>query len=387
MINISKISISKFLAFVVVFLVLPGAVYYFYANSEQAYKSRKMSFDQSFSEFLTQLNKRWRYGDIEAYWGSDNFQCSDIPRAVEGMTPEVLKCNPAYLKCWLSGGLKKVNPIIKTKNHEFKADLKSFKLITRGDLKIDFLETSTNKEFSVRLERNCHQAYLPEKVYSSGPDGNSPDVWDNYGRQIFIDQYYVSNFDIKLWKTKVVKINSEDLKPALNLTKPEQKKYCNSRGKKLLQNHVFEASTFFPSIMKKNYLFKSKVPWAKVPNKDELRNFNKSNCIKNFTQECLDNMKLLNYSNLSASWNGVYHSLGSEIESFENIFHKSANLKVSSQFTSVDSLWNMNSRRGSWKGNNFDRDSFDFTDFHSGKKEDISFDKIKGVAFRCMSLK
>ena len=346
-----------------------------------------MSFDQSFSEFLTQLNKRWRYGDIEAYWGTNNFQCADIPNTLIGMNPEILKCNPVYINCWLSGGIPKLDSVIKTKNHEFHADTKNLAIINHGDLKIDFIEKNTKTEFSVRLERNCHEAFLPEKVYSSGPDANSLDVWDNYGRKIFVDKFYVSNFDVKFWKTKNFSINSNDLKPALNLTRPEQQKYCHSRGKKLLQNHIFEASTFFPSVYKKGYLFKSKIPWAKSPKPNELTIFSKKNCVKSFTKECLADQELNSYSNLSTSWIGIYHSLGSELESFDNIFNHKANLKVSSKYTSVSSLWNMNSRRATWSGYTFDRDTFKFTEFYSGQVEDIGFEQLKGVAFRCMSIK
>jgi hypothetical protein len=387
MINISRNSISKFLAFVVVILVLPGVIYYFYTKSDQAYESQKLSFDQGFSEFLTQLNKRWRYGDIEGHWGTNNFECADIPRSLEGMNPEVLKCNPVYINCWLTGGIPKLDPIIKTKNHVFHADTKNLSIINHGDLKIDFVEKTTNTEFSVRLERNCHQAFLPEKVYSSGPDASSLDVWDNYGRKIFVDKFYVSNFDVKFWKTKEFSINSNDLKPALNLTKAEQQEYCQYRGKKLLQNHIFEASTFFPSVYKKGYLFKSKIPWAKIPKVNELITFTKKNCVKNFTKECLVDQKLNSFSNLSTSWIGIYHSLGSELESFDNIFHKAANLKVSSKYTSISSLWNMNSKRATWSGQSYDRDSFNFTEFYSGDVEDIMFEQLKGVAFRCMSIK
>lgn len=387
MINISRNSISKILVFVVVILLLPGILYYFYSSSDQAYKSRKLSFDEDLSEFLTQLNKRWRYGDIEANWNAGKIVCSDIPKSIGDLNPEFLKCNPAYLKCWLSGLIEGLDPVVKGENHSFVGDPKSIAILNKGDVKIDFVEQSTKREFSVKLERNCHQAFLPQKVYSSGPDGNSPDLWDNYGREIFIDQYYVSHWDMQMYKSKKFTVTKDSLNPVLNLDISEQKKYCFSRGRKLLQNHIFEAATYFPSVYKDGYLFKSKVPWAKVINAEELREFKKSNCDKIFTKECEKEKKWVNKSPLSASWIGIYHSLGSHLESFENLFNRNANLKISSSVVPVRSLWNFNGRRGFWSGNNFQKSSFDFTEFYSQRTEEINFEDLKGVAFRCMSIK
>ncbi len=203
--NFSDLSISKFLALSALILVLPGLIYYFYKGFHLENEPQKVSFEIDFSEFLTQLNERWQLGDIEEDWIKNKISCSDIPN-LENKKTEFLACNAAYMKCWLSGKISDFDGIIRTSNHKFKANINSLKTIGHGDLKIDFVETNTRKEFSVRLERNCNQTYLPQKIYSSGPESDSSNIWDNYGRHIFIDKYYVTNWDIKQWKKQGIKI-------------------------------------------------------------------------------------------------------------------------------------------------------------------------------------
>jgi hypothetical protein len=385
MINLSRNIISNIFLFAVVFILLPVSWYFFLGGKEQFTKTPKVSLYEELPDFLSQLNRRWRYGDIEGHWGSDRFQCSDIPILPDNIHLDFLRCNPAYLKCVFSGQIKSIDSNIKTKSFKFNADLNSFLIVERGDLKIDFIEKNTKKAFSVKLENYCHNSFLPQKVYSAGLDNYSEDLWDNYNRQLFVDKNYVTNWDIEKWKTGKFEVSTKYLvKPSLDLSLQKRKEYCHSVGKTLLQSHIFDAVSFYPSKIENDFLFKSKYPWSKS-NRFDVEKIEKENCKKLYSSECRKTLSIKSYSNLSVGWSGIYNILSQEMESFENIFHKKANLKVSNASLKRNSDWHANGLRANWNGLYLSKNSFEFLEQGLGRA--IIVDKIGGVAFRCLDIK
>lgn len=368
------------MALVILFLSI-GLFYFFgFTSKLDNRKSSKQTFFKELPAFLSLLHERWEYGDIENLWGTVLFECSDIPNLREFRGSYSLRCNDAYIKCFLEDRIKTVSGTLKTKNHQFSMLKGGFdKSFIRGDLKIDFFDKVTGKEFSVRLEHRCHDAYLPEKIYSGGPEYKSLEVWDNYNRKIFIDKKYVTNGDISKWNA--LKKSGNNWEPSLSLSLIERKEYCYSLGKKLLQSHMFDASVFYPSTFRAGFLFKPKYPWSKSGTFLKETKVNLENCLKMYTTDCGEKGK----KSRGISWNGIYHSLGDEMESFENIFVENANLKVSHKNLSRSSAWHRNGLRAYWSGKKTETEDFNFKEHYLNK---IS-EKLegRGVAFRCMAIK
>jgi hypothetical protein len=51
-------------------------------------------------ELLTQLNERWRLGDIENKYKKNLLECSHIPNELD-IDPNYFECNPLYFDCYL----------------------------------------------------------------------------------------------------------------------------------------------------------------------------------------------------------------------------------------------------------------------------------------------
>lgn len=349
---LSKNIISKFTGLAVVIILLPVIFYFVFEKNKKVEVDSHNSFYKELPEFMALLNRRWIHGDIENLWGTKSFLCSDIPKRLDTSNPSFLRCNYTYLKCVFTQGLDSVGATIKTKHHEFRAKPNSFVVTKKDNLKIDFIELKTNKEFSIKLENHCHNTYLPEKIYSTGRDPYSENIWDNYNQNIFLDKYYAGESDLSRGKI-------------LNYTIEQQKEYCLKQGKTLMQSHIFNASSFFPSKYEEGFLFKSKYPWSKSGR--------------------LSLKKEKPYAN-TISWIGINHVLGDELEVFENLFDSKANLKVSNRLLRKNSYWHQLGLRANWSGEGFLQKSFNFTDNFSQEVHKINL-KTKGVAFRCMSQK
>jgi hypothetical protein len=342
-----KNSIAKFSIFVVMILLFSSTLLLLSRDSGVK-QSVKGDVITEMPEFLSILNRRWENGDLEKLVVSGKNKCADIPSDPSELTGEMLKCNDAYLKCVLTGNVKEVTSVIKTLKGVFRAKKNSFRTGTRGDLIIDFMEKNSGVEFSTRLEHFCHSRFLPEKIYSAGADPYGEDVWDNYGRKLFIDTGYA--------------LHANSLKPILDLK--GKKEYCYLRGKTLLQSHIFDAASFFPTKYEYGFMFKSYFPWGKS-REIKTMELQKKDCERIYTKEC-EKLKL-NYLQMrpAIGWLGVYHTLGSEVEQFENLFHEDLILKKSNKSLERKNSWHRNGKRSRMQ------------------EEQISL----GVAFRCLSIK
>ncbi|MEE2671343.1 MAG: hypothetical protein VYA54_06520 [Bdellovibrionota bacterium] len=313
-------------------IVLLPIVFYFWPKTNKVQSS-------STSLKVDPIVDYWRYGKYQqqALQG-----CSDIP-----LGADFIRCHPEPLLCQLSFEKKKFAHV----------------LHANGDLDLNFKDTF------LRLKNNCHRIELKENIYSAGPRDYNQEVWSNEGQDIKIDRFYVSTYEVARWKNPDLKLTyKESIKPALTLTLKERKRFCIDRGGHLLQSHVFDAASFFPQLGNIGLLKKSFYPWSKAKRlQDDCNSFVHKDCE-------LDSA----YARVGVSWSGVFHTLGSEVEVFDNPMKPAANLKISSKYLDSKNPWHQIGLRASWT-RDFD---YDLTEQYLGRLEsDLD---IRGVAFRCM---
>lgn len=289
------------------------------------------------------MEKRWKEGDVENGYPSNKFSCPDMIQNGQRIHQSYFQCNPYYLLCHLKGQTGAALP------EKFELVKSSFK--RRGNLGVTVKHTSSKKTASLVFKNTCRNILLPHSVYAAGPLENSPYLWDNVGQEHYLDKHYVTNGEIHAWKKSVGKESSFSAKdfhkPSLELNLEDKKRYCEYRGGQLLQSRQLDAASFLPSQVENNgswYIYKFPYPWTK--NKDALRRKSDRDCNKIFSKECLQDGYEY-HSTYSPSWAGVYHSLGSHVESMENKFYPPANLKMSSIQFPLSSQWHKLGLRGS----------------------------------------
>lgn len=285
---------------------------------------------------------------IADYWRFGKYQeqalqnCSDIP-----LGSDFIRCHSEPLLCQLKYEKKKFTHV----------------LHANGDLDLKF------KNIAIRLKNNCHRIKLKENIYSAGPRDYNQEIWSNEGQDIKIDRFYVSTYEVARWKNPKLKLSyQESIRPALSLTLSERKRFCIDRGGHLLQSHVFDAASFFPQSGNIGLLKKSFYPWSKATRLQE-------DCNSFVYKGCKFDSA---YARVGVSWSGVFHTLGSEVEVFDNPMKPAANLKLSSRHLDLKNLWHQIGLRASWT-QDF---NYDLREQYLGQLEsDLD---IKGVAFRCM---
>ncbi len=348
MVNNLKTIISKFWPFALLILLLPA--YWFYEYGRKQFTVKNGDFVSELDEFLTQLSKRWQLGDIEGAWKQGNLTCADIPGNVEFIDSEFLKCNAHYLKCFFRQQEKSGKASIETKRFKFHADLTSMARLSGGDLKISFSEEKTKQQFSVRLEHNCHDTYLPQAVYSVGPEPRSELVWDNFGRDIFVDKNYVSYWDVWYFTDRPIPKTKKFYQPVMDFTPEQMHKYCQSLGKKLLDARVLDAASFYPTQFKQGYMFKSFYPWGKSRHIIKDEEINEKTCARFFTKECLQKYgQAAWFKTRTPGWTGVYYVLGGYMEYLENVMEEDRNVMVSNLNLDRASKWHRLGLRSKWQ--------------------------------------
>jgi hypothetical protein len=390
--KISQFIIPRYLILLAVICLLPVVIYYIYLNNEA--DSSGIDNDDlitSVPSLMEQIGERWGLADVEGLYGTDKFQCTTLPNDIELYDPQFLKCNPEYLRCMFNGELVGVTPYFelgKLKLIPVKKDSGYIDIQEQGKIKIEFIEETLQRKVHVQLSNYCNSTYLPKNIYSSGPQSEQDYVWDNYNYDIFVDKFYVTNYDVLRWSNKK-NINKDKLYyPSLDLTLLEREKYCIDQGKVLLSSRVFDAAVFYPNKRIENFSFKYPYPWTKK-RKTFLTNdmkLSKFDCRKTYVSECNKIYKLKKNSSNSISWIGLTSSLGGEMESFSNIYNPRANLKVSSSKLSRASNWHKNGVRAHWNGVDFENRDFEFIEQYSNKQDREKISEL-GVAFRCMKLK
>mgnify|MGYP003684593191 CR=1 FL=1 len=364
MLKISKISISKLSFFICVAILLPAIYWILMAKPDK--KDRLIDYDISSAtvEFTEKLALRYINGDFEGHWKKDKKLCTDIPFGSSGINPSFLKCNPVYLSCVLKKEFTHINPLFSIGKFRFKASPSSMISTARGGIKFKVFEEKTSRLFWVKLKNSCRTIELPENKYLS--IYQRTEAWDNYNRSFKIDKHYITQWDIEnRYQNKFFYRNSTILKPSLDLNFEEKKNFCKSEGGTLLASHVFEAATMFPVDTLTSVKNIPKYHWGKIRKNDFI--LSKSFCKRMYVKGCSKYLPYELYNENGVSWIGLYHSLGGEIETFDNYFSSERVYKISSKFFPIDSTWH-NVKMKNSKVINFPR---------------TKNDKV-GVAFRCM---
>lgn len=212
-----------------------------------------------------------------------------------------------------------------------------------------------NLKQKVFLANTCHEMYLPERTYAYGEVLDSRDkgvLWDNAGRRIFIDKFYVAEGDVSEWRN----YNGDDFttvtpwKPA-KLLLQDQKNFCAFHGKKRLTAHFFDASQMTPADLSIKYpdmIVRPDTPWQRdyqrtflAEAKNEEFKLSKRDCSLAQVLGCEENFFMTD----SVSWSGVSYGLGFEEEVFDNPFDDELDLKKSSRLLPAASSWHKLGRR------------------------------------------
>ena len=358
-------------------------------------KTKQSSIVEALPDFLSQLSKHWRIGDLERLEKFSGESCGFLKNL--DLDESQLACNPLYFDCLLKDMAKANFSDFRSNSLNFIPQLEPTEQYLSESaqfVSLNIYEKQTNKIFKVRLQKSCDQKKLPVNKYSAGPQIESSYIWDNYSYNVFIDRDYISRYEIWNWASQkgkldlVVSMGDKDklFTPALNLPLDTQKEYCQDQGKNLLESRFFDAATFYPS--REQNIYKYPFPWTKARNTflNNESSLTPLNCQNAYVSECSQYSKSEKKSFTSVSWIGVYHSLGNYSESFRNVFNPDANLKVSNKNLSRTNPWHRVGLRGHWSGEGINPASFQFIEQYTGRLIELK-GNLAGIAFRCMDLR
>lgn len=213
-----------------------------------------------------------------------------------------------------------------------------------------------NKKQKIFLSRTCHEVYLPERTYAYGEVKDLRDpgfLWDNAGRKLFIDKFYVSEREVVEWRNYLGQ-NMETKTPwkPAKLKNNEQEEFCQFHGKNVLMAHFFDATQMTPLDQKIKFpdmVIRPDTPWQRDYHRtflNESRNpeyqLNPRDCSLAEVKGCPESYFMTD----SVSWSGVAFGLGFEEERFFNPIDPDLELKKSSHFEVASSPWHKLGRRG-----------------------------------------
>jgi hypothetical protein len=291
------------------------------------------------------------------------------------------QCNPHFWQCFWQGGVK-ANPELQVNLFGQKFHLRARQAFNERFYKLYKKSSpgfSPNYGYTVEMEvdeipgmsqamiltDSCRQIYLPERIYGYGDVKNRSEegfIWDNFGRKIFIDKFYVSKRHVNEWRLLIgmPELIEQDRKkwgtPAF-LTPEEQRKYCSYYGKKLLEAKIFDAASMTPSDLKNplsDNIYRSDTHWQRDLSKTFLGmarinpeyQLTPLDCQLAEVQGCQEKY----YSTDSATWAGLHYSLGFYPEAVENNIEPKNILKKSSRFFSASSPVHELGKWSSWDG-------------------------------------
>ena len=413
---------------IVAFLVGIIAIFAFYSYQKTQKKSPERILVSSVAQKLllesaTQIRDWYYQGDWDEHFKDEKSACPLLLADKSVADIFYYRCNPHFLECIFEskkGLLKTEKPYtvraVKNKQGRFtsflgkQADRGSLTPNNSLNIKISVPETGHYLNFS--LENDCHDVYLPKRVYSYfrktsdienlGPKNQF--LWDNFNSRIFIDKFQVRWRDIADWLRvdKFLKIQGfpEDIKrlheAATSLSKIQMEEYCAFRGKQLLPAHYFDAATVLPGNMdnsKDFYLKHYYYPWTirekdsfvyKYANDKNLDfTFTKKSCSRVYSKECQKKFNLNIWATGFSSWTELRQILGGNMEYLRNPRMKEQNLKVSSFSFPLDSEWHKLGVRGYWDSEKI------IWSYPDGKRGRVRYlppegDQNPGIGFRCM---
>lgn len=331
--------------------------------------------------------------------------CRDLLGDLSQTDRSYLRCNPDFLACLARLG--------KGFGVEGRFSLsEKYQLERRKDSPVVY-RFSLSKEqvsFDIDLTPHCKELYLPERLYAQGPaprEGESEELlWDNVGRNIFIDRDPVSVRDLRETLALAKRAEYQELftaqelevlqklvatsnlaEPVRNLNLSTQHKVCALWKKELLRAEVYDAATFLPFDPQEAFpsqVSRSPYPWSKRRSDVFLANknpeINEQNCARAYVYECMGKFKQMHFESLSNSWIGLRMILGHEIESMRNVLSPRKNAMLSSKYFSATSRWHQLGVRGYWDGEGRDYRNFNF----ALEDPEVPARTDFGVTFRCM---
>lgn len=344
-------------------------------------------FTQVIHAAKPQLQRLWEEGD--RYFPKDGPNCPAEILHDKAIGRSYYQCQPHFWQCYWQAGV--------TKNPGIEIDLfgQTFHVVAKASFEPVPAYSSTPRyyqmfkreapglnlhygyivEISVReipgftqpliLTDSCRDTYLPERVYGYGKVQDRREdgfLWDNFGREIYLDKFYVTNQQVNEWrilkgeKDKIEADRTKWPKPAL-ISLVEQKNYCAYFGKRLLEAKLFDAATMSPSDLKNSKpdrVLRPETPWQR----DHSRSFlgmarinpdyqlTPLDCQLAQVQGCAEKY----FTTDSSTWMGLNFALGFYPESLANAIEPTKNLKQSSRFLPPASEWHQLGTLSNWKG-------------------------------------
>ncbi len=369
MIKFSRNIITKILLIACAGIFFIG--FFLYKNAPSRTKSNNSYLEK---ELKARVNAIWVGGKRELNLQNEDKICPSIEGRYSDYPLSFFECNPHFFKCWIQNNLS-ASSKIKISGRNFYPDPKQYTIYPNGE--IEFFIRNEERNFHFYLKRNCHQVEIPNKVFSAGRDPDSKNLWDTYLQKLEVDKYYVSVYESKLLAGDDFIVTPNDIMPFLSFDKEQMENICFFKGGALLANRVLEAISYFPTQLRKGFMFKSLVPWDKSLSLQQSKEndycgyFFSSNCKKkNYSA----------YSHYSPSWLSVFHLLGSEVEYIDDQLTGEGNLKLSSHYFPAHHLVQQNGFRKKWN----EKNGAELVVDHSELQEKINNKEIKGFAFRCM---
>ncbi len=360
-------------------------------------KAEKITFVRS---LLSDFEKRWTRGDLESDWSHLRLKCSEDLGDFISVDDDFTRCNPDYINCLIRNNVLFLGKdqisweLLDKKNGKYYRPVNPALLLSLESLprfSYLFVLKYDHENFPIILEDNCHEAYLPQRIYSFGLENGDPFFrWDNFQRNLFIDKYLVSNRDLLEWIRETnqdIKIEGRPYEIALGLSPEKMGQFCQFRGKQLLTAHVHEASTLHPGDYANSRPLKSLYyPFpdgklskiSKMLNEDEI-NLEKT-CSWIYSAECRDKFSFTHFSNKNPSWIGLFQIMGGAIEYVQNPLLPNQSLVSTSYYFPLVSTWQQLGKRLFWEGQSFQRNRL-----KDIEEQDLTFlQENFDVGFRCM---
>jgi hypothetical protein len=336
-------------------------------------------FTQVISAARPRLLSLWEQAD--RFFPASGTRCEQEIQHHSMIGKSYYQCNPHFWQCYWQGGVidhpaLEIDLFGQTFHVVAKAhfDSRYYDLYHRNEpgLKLHYgyvvevaVKEIPNLTQTLLLTDSCRDTYLPQRIYGYGQvKDNTADgfIWDNFGRDLFIDKFYVSNRQVNEWRKlagAVAKIETDPKKwplPAI-LNLKEQIAYCSFYGKRLLEAKLFDAATMSPPDLKNSLpekIFRPDTPWQRDLSKSFLGmarinpdyQLTPLDCQLAEVQGCREKY----FSTDSASWMGFHYALGFYPESLANFIEPDHNLKMSSKFLPAASTWHELGNLAKWNG-------------------------------------
>lgn len=350
--------IAKILLAAFFFLLIP-LTYYFISKKNSRPTTSAFVYSQTIKQALNFYSERWREGDKEDAYLKQEMSCNNLIQPSLSLKQDYFSCNPYYFECILRNKNTQVSPSFagEFRGEKFRYEIIPSKdgqylmILKNGNIRLQlqfFWQGKKSYLTTMELLNQCHQIYLPQRIYSAG-DIDEQWRWDNFSSQIYIDKFYVSRGDVELWNKSLdrpVMLNFDvknRAKPETRLSTPQKKQFCLDRGGQLLQARYFLAASYLPSNIdnaRPGFIYKTPypssrrnqdVPFFKAKTIMDYE-YSKDDCSRFYVKECLAKQPRPLFRTSNLSWMGMAFPLGEYPEIYENKRDPAHSIKLSSLF-------------------------------------------------------